>query len=248
MTQPSPLLKVLKQSVEWSRDAFILAGICMVSAYPFLHYSAHYLPHRQMLEFSNAQTIRFFILFNMLMIFGAALIMSMVGFFYSKRMGLPGFGETRDFSSDILPFLALGIILIPISYIAADRALLARLPVYFPSDFTKALGQPFIVVSQEVIARFGMVTIVVYFWRLLKRPGHPWPAPLLVAVFAAIQAWLSLRDLGITPRFDLFTARIVVSAFAANLVFGEVYIRRGLVAAVFVHLGLEGKYLLYSFM
>jgi hypothetical protein len=247
MTPPSPILRVLRQSVEWSRDAFILAGLCMVCAYPFFHYQAHQLMPGIDPHLVNPHFAKSFMLFHMLMTFGAALICSMVGFFYSERLRLIGFGNIRDLKEKILSFLGLGILLIPFSYLLGDQPVLARFPEYYPGEFLTALGQPLIVLSQEVIARFGMVTILVYFWRLFGLSGHPWPAPIIIAAFTGFLAWLSLLNLGLVKGFDLFALRIVISAFIANLLFGEIYIRRGLLAAIVTHLGLEAKYLIYSF-
>ncbi len=248
MTPPSPLLKLLRQSVEWSRDAFIMAGLCMVCAYPFYHYQAHHLMPGIDEHLANPHFAKSFMLFHMLMTFGAALICSMVGFFYGGRLRLIGFGDIRDLKEKILPFLGLGLLLIPFSYLLGDELILARLPEYYPGELFTSLGQPLIVLSQEVIARFGMVTVLVYFWRLFGLSGHPWPATIIVAAFTGFLAWLSLLNLGLIQGFDILALRIVISAFLANLLFGEIYIRQGLIPAIIAHLGLEGKYLIYSFL
>jgi hypothetical protein len=246
MTPQPPLVKILKQSVETTRDAFILAGACMVCACPFYYYQTKYLAPAIQPNLADERLARISLLFHMLMTFGAALISSMVGLYYANRLGLKGFDNLKEFHRKILPFLALGILLIPLSYVSSDRAIMTRIPEYYPGNIKLAMGMPLIVLSIEVIMRFGFITIFVYLLRWLKFHRHPWPASLMVAAFVAGQAYMSLQSLDIIQGFDLFALRLVGTAFILNLLLGEIYIRKGIMPAIFTHLGLEAKYLLYS--
>ncbi len=249
MSRQSPVFRLLKQSVERTRDSFILAGVCMVAAYPACHYMAHHMLHRMLPGEVGPGAAKVSMLYQLIMIFGAAMISSMVGFFYSERLGLKGLEGIRLFRRNLLPYLALGMVMIPFSYMLTDRHLFVLIPEYYPSSFVQALGYPLgLALPTEVIFRFGLVTMLVYFWRWLEFTRHPWPASVIVAAFAMVKVFLDFKNMGLIQEFDSFVLRMLASTLLANLIFGEIYIRRGLLAAIFAHLGLQGKYLIYAFL
>ena len=101
--------------------------------------------------------------------------------------------------------------------------------------------------TQEVVGRFGLLTIGVYLLRRLDLSASNRPAILAVSAFAAFGVLLTAGRLGLRPP----AFQLVLAAgyhFAVNWVLGEVFLRRGLIAVVCLHAGLNLKLLIYSFI
>ena len=186
-------------------------------------------------------------LFHVLLMFGACLLCALVGFLYTPRLGLPGLKIREGDRKLIALYLAAGLLTAPLAYFLVDMDLREKIPEYFPAHLGWALAQTLgRALAPEVIARFGLVTIGVYLCRWLRFSGHPWPAPLAVAGFAMLEAWVGLERLGLQPGLDPFTLSCLGLAFVSNVIFGEIYLRRGLVPALVLRLGVELKYPLYA--
>jgi len=228
-------------------SAVILAGAAAAAAYPMIYYQSLHLVSPLLTRPLNPDQTLVFTIGHALLLFAACLLCALVGFLYSARLNLPGFGS---FSRDhrLLPlFFAGGLLLIPGVFFLVDSKFHARLPAYFPADLPWALamtlGQTF---APEVIARFGQITIGVYLLRWLRFSGHPWPAVLAVALLGMAGSWISQSRLHLDPGLNSFTLSCLCFAFLSNLLFGEVYLRRGLLASLALRLGLELKYPLYA--
>ena len=104
-----------------------------------------------------------------------------------------------------------------------------------------------IALTQEVVGRFGLLTIGVYLLRRLDLSASNRPAILAVSAFAAFGAMLTASRLGLRPPAGQL-GLAVGFCFAVNWALGEVFLRRGLIAAICLHAGLNLKLLIYSFI
>jgi len=242
-----PMRLTVSEMREGVRSAIILAGVCAGAAFPMLYYQSVHLISPMLSKPPNADQTMALTLFHALLIFAACLLCALVGFLYAPRLGLPGLKLQDPDRKFLALYLAAGLLMTPIAYALVDMDLRDRIPDYFPGRLGWALAQTLgRALAPEVIARFGLVTIGVYFWRWLRFSGHPWPAPLAVAGFGAFEAWVGLERLQQQPGLDLFTLSCLGLAFASNLVFGEIYLRRGLIPLLALRLGIELKYPLYA--
>jgi hypothetical protein len=232
---------------EGIRSAIILAGACGAAAFPMMYYQTVHLIAPMLAKPPNPDQTMALTLFHALLIFAASLLCALVGFLYTPRLGLPGLKVLSWDRKFFALYLAAGLLTAPVAYFLLDMDLRARIPEYFPGQLGWALAQTLgRALAPEVIARFGLVTIGVYLLRWLRFAGHPWPAPLAVACFGVLEAWVGLERLHQQPGLNLFTLSCLGLAFVSNLVFGEVYLRRGLVPALVLRLGVELKYPLYA--
>lgn len=242
-----PVRMLLAEVREGVSSAVILAGVCAGLSLPMLHYQTHHLLDPLFTKPLTADQALSFTLFHVLLIFAASLLCALVGFLYAPRLGLIGMKLLKSDRKFLPLYFVIGLLLTPAAYWLVDMHLQTKIPLYFPEQAGWALAQTLgRVLAPEVIARFGLVTVGVYLWRWLRFTGHPWPASLLVAGFAGLEAWIGLERLGLKPAFDFFTLRVLGLAVAFNWVVGEVYLRRGLLPVLALRLGIELKYPLYA--
>jgi hypothetical protein len=250
MTSARRLIRLSPSAMrEGVSSAVILAGTAAAAAYPMIYYQSLHLVSPLLPKPMNPDQTLVFTIGHVLLLFAACLLCALVGFLYSPRLDLPGFGSWRRDRRFLILCFAAGLFLVPGSYFFLDHNFRARLPAYFPADLSWALamtlGQT---LAPEVIARFGQITIGVYLLRWLRFSGHPWPAVLAVAILGAAGSWISQTRLHLDPGLNSFTLSCLAFAFLSNLLFGEVYLRKGLLAALALRLGLELKYPLYAWL
>jgi len=103
--------------------------------------------------------------------------------------------------------------------------------------------------TQEVIARFGLFTIGLYFLDRWGRHGYPWPVMGLISLLGAVGTFLFLRKFGLLTRIGpAETGLALVGAFAMQWLYCHVYLHFGLLASVSLNFGLSVKYLLYALL
>lgn len=183
------------------------------------------------------------------MIFCIALLCALVGFLYAQRLHLPGLGRFRHIPYWLGWGLAGGVISTPPAYFSVDRAVMRAAPELYPAEWHAALADMLgTAVLQEVIVRFGLLTILIYFLHRLKFKGYPWPALLCISAFATFGLYNFLARLGIGA--DLSAPLLLIAlatTFAVQWLYGEVYLRWGLLASMCVHFGVSVKFLWYTF-
>ena len=237
-----------KEVREWVQNAVLLAGAATLLAYPmFFHQYQRLLPgltSRQL----TLQQFHLLAMGNSFMLFAAAFLSSLMGFFYAHRLNLPGFGKFTD----LLAWAPLGLgaclILAPPTYFFFDREMMRRVPELFPSPWPWALAtMAGSAISQEVIGRFGLLTVGVYLLRWRNFQGHPWPAMIVISLFSAASSFLFSSRFHLDHRMETYQLVVpLVSTFIMQWIFSEIYLRRGLLAAVGFHLGLAAKLVIYA--
>jgi len=144
--------------------------------------------------------------------------------------------------------LALGLAFTPVSYFVVDREIIQCAPRVFSRHWPWALGNMLGgAMTQEVIARFGLLTIGVYLFRRLGFMGHPWPAIGLVSLIGCAGSYVFLLKFDLAQEF--FTSQIALglaTAFFLQWIFCEVYVRKGFLAALCIHFGLNIKLFVYA--
>jgi len=230
------------------QDSVILAGVVMASVFPMFLYQFTNLTAEVFTRTPTANELRMLALGQSIIVFGAAFLCSLVGFMYAKRLKLPGFGKLSDVKFWLPVGLMAGLVFAPVSYFMIDKKLLAMMPDLLPSPWYQALGwMAGSTLGQEVIARFGLMTIGVYLLDWVGFSGRPWPAIVVVSVFGALSSFIFLQRLGIINIMGpVFLATSVGFSFLFQALLSWVYIKKGLVASMCLHFGVLLRLLVYS--
>ncbi|HUT55200.1 MAG TPA: hypothetical protein VM658_17555 [bacterium] len=231
-------------------NAVLLAGAVMLLSLPMFYYQYAHMMRPVFAHAPTLKQLKLLALGQSIILFAPALVCSLVGFLYYERLGLPGPGRLGELKRWVPLSLLLGLALIVPSYYLTDRHMLAVFPEAYPRPWAWALawaaGNS---LSQEVVARFGLLSIGVYLLRWRGHKGHPAAAIAVVSLFAAVCSLLFFQRLGLSgliePRRALASLALV---FGVQWVLCEVYVRKGLAASLCLHLGLSARLVVYCFI
>jgi hypothetical protein len=232
---------------ETVQNALLLSGLVMFACLPMFRYQFQYLSADIFIQPADPVMINRLALMQSFIVFLLAVLCSLVGFTYARRLELPGFGTFSDLLYWLPLGLLAGVLFAPVYYFLVDRALMQRIPEMFPASPVDALALMIGgVIPQEVIARFGLLTIGVYFWKR-RRKGRPWPLIAGVSLFGAAGAYVTLAKFYLNHKIPPVQMGIVLATvFLLQWLFCELYLRRGFVTATCIHLGLTVKLLIYA--
>lgn len=232
------------------RDAVLLAGAAMAAAFPMFLYQYWHLTGLIRPRLPAPEILNNLALKQSVVVFFIAFLCALVGFLYSRRLGLPGFGAWRQLRTWLPLGLGVGVVLTPVFYLAMDRQLYALMPQLFPAPWPWALADMLgEALTQEVIARFGLFTIGLYFLDRWGYHGYPWPVMALIGVLGAVGTFLFMRKFGLFAHIGPAQVLLAVGCvFIMQWLYCHVYLRFGLLAALSVNLGLSVKYLLYALL
>lgn len=233
----------MRQRVE---TALLLAGIASLLAWPMFALQFERLGTLWFAHPPDAAAAWRLALRQAVVVFAVLLPSALVGMLYAHRLGLPGLGQLRWMRFWLGASLIAGTCATPIVHGLMDRALLAALPQLYPATVPAAfLDMAGSALVQEIILRAGLLTILVYFLRRAGFRGHPWPANLPIALFAALGLARYLDRLAVDdPTAPLWIALLL--SFVLQWIYGEMYLRYGLLAAMGVHFGLSVKFAWYA--
>jgi len=219
----------------------------MFASYPmFLHQYRH-LTGRVFDTAPTEEQVKLLALGQSLMLFGIALLCTLIGFLYCERLKLPGLGRPREGVTWLVTGVAIGVLITPVSYFILDKGVMAAAPELFPRPWHWALAwMAGSVISQEVVARFGLLTVGIYLLDWLKLESRA-PAVFLVSIFGLASAFLFITRLEIIGKLTPWQAGLsLASVFAMQWIYCEVFLRRGLLAAGAFHAGLSAKLIIYA--
>jgi hypothetical protein len=164
---------------------------------------------------------------------------ALIGFGFSARLGLPGFGRLREFLRALPIIVVGGVVLIGISYIAFDRYFFTIAPVSFPRKAVYLLTIPFkSALADETILRLGLVTIGV---GLTKNKGAG------VILMSAVSTLLTVKYfefIGIPFALNHFYIVYLLMSFLGNIVQGWLFVTRGLAYSMALKFVIGCKFLL----
>ena len=178
---------------------------------------------------------------ELLMLFILSLLSAIVGFSFSEKFGLPGFGDLGSFSRSIPFLLAVGAAMTLLSYFLFDRYFFEVSPLSYPKDVLYLVSLPFkCAFTDEIILRLCLVTLSV---GLLKRRGAGVVLASAVASLFTIKYFLFM---GITCGLNyLFIIQFLLS-FTAHLLLGFLFVTRGLLYAMALKFLFGMKYVIVS--
>ena len=240
-------LKEMKDKVQ---NAFFLATTTMLAAFPMFLYQFRYLTGSIFYYQPSAERLFYLSLTQSFVVFALAFLCALVGFLYSEPLKLPEFGRAGHFLVWLPMGLVLGLVFTPLSYFAVDREIIQLIHGAFSRHWPWALGNMLgSAMTQEVIARFGLLTIGIYLFRRLGFRGHPWPAIALVSLFGCAGTYMFLLKFDLSHKFlPSHIAVGLIMAFLLQWIYCEIYVRKGFLAALCIHFGLNMKLLVYALL
>lgn len=202
------------------RTAALVAGAAYLASAPHAAYLAQHSSAR--LGGLSADQV---LAVDLLRLGVVTILASLIGAFFSGRNGLPGLGGSTTLRAAWRWYLGGAALSLGL-YFAAGTLLAARFPAQYPCTIGwAAVALAKNSVFEEVIARYGMMTLAVGVLRS-KVAG--------ILVQATFFTLVSLRSLpsgadGISA--DVPTTLAIAAAFVVHLASGAVYARHGLLAA-----------------
>ena len=168
-----------------------------------------------------------FLFTQLFILFILCLLSAMVGFSFSKRYELPGFGDRGRFIRAAPSLFLLGSAMTALSYFLFDRFFFEISPVSYPKDALYLVSFTLKgALTDEVILRFCLVTIGV---GILQHKGA---GVVLAAVVASLFPIKYYHFIGISPAVNyLFITQFLLS-LAVNLFLGHLFVSRGLFYAM----------------
>jgi hypothetical protein len=230
------------------QNSILLSAAAMFCSLPLFQYQYLHLSSKIFPNMPSPEKIYYLAVSQSFILFALALLCSLIGFLYSDPLNMPGFGKLSDAAVWLPVGLMIGIVFTPIRYFLFDRSIIMTIPELFPKPWGWALAQMIgTTIPQEVIVRFGLLTIGVYLLRKLNYSGHPVSAIGLISVFGSFVTYLTMIRFNIASKLipnQMIT--LLLLTFCLQWIYCEIYIRKGLVATVCIHFGLTVKFLLYA--
>jgi len=232
MTREADMLKLLVKSSA-------LAICSTVFAIPYFYHLILLTPIMAPLPLSLG--LRGFLFMGLFLLFILCLLSAVVGFSFSERRGLPGFGDKTRFIRSIPLLLLLGAVMTALSYFLFDRFFFKLSPASYPKNLLYLVSFPLkAAFTEEVILRFSLVTIGVGIFRS-KGAG--------VALAAAVAALFTLKYfqlVGISFHLNYLIVTPLILSFLANLILGYLFVSRGLLYAMALNFLFGMKYAVVS--
>lgn len=201
------------------RTAALVAGAAYLASAPHAAYLAQHSSVRP-----GGLSADHVLAMDLLRLAVVTVLASLVGAFFSERNGLPGLGAEAT-RRGWRWYLGGGLFSLGL-YLAAGNLLAARFPAQYPCTVgwaVVALAKN--CVFEEVIARYGMMTLAVGVLRS-KAAGN-----LVQATFFTLVSLRALPSGADGISADGTTVLAIGAAFLVHLGSGAVYARHGLLAA-----------------
>ncbi len=178
---------------------------------------------------------------ELFLVFILCLLSAMVGFSFSKKFDLPGFGDRKGFFRSIPLLLVIGLVMMALSYFFFDRYFFKISPLSYPKDVLYLISLPFKgAFTEEIILRLCLVTLSV---GLLKSKGA---GVVLVSALGSLFTIKYFYFFGIKFGLNyLFITQLLLS-FSANLFLGYLFVTRGLLCSMALKFMFGIKYVVVS--
>ena len=225
------------------RDAALLGLLTCLFVYTYFLYLTKVGFPERVAESIPPDRIGQFLLFQLVRVLLVCLICAAVGVFLSRRDGLAGVGDLQSIGRSLPWVLGAAAIGVPAALLLFDRPFRAVAPGFYPEHLTWALAVAFSAAfAEEIIARFGLMTIFMGLFRRFHR------ANLAQAAFASLLAARSFHLAGQALGLNYLTFMGVGISLVGSLFLGWIYYRFGILAAILAHLLLELRILVFLFL
>lgn len=221
-----------RSALGWS---LVLGSAATVAIIPHFHYLLFARPDSPW-SVKGAEIWRF--LFGQtVLVFLVTVLSCLIGFAFSRRLGLPGLGKTATVKRDFKWIACLGTVLSLVSLIGFDIWFIKVLPAAYPDSAWYLLSIPVKgALTEELILRFCMVTLAV---GILK---SKWAGVFVISILAPFLSLKFFRFVGVEGLpAGLLTIQFLLS-FVSNMLLGMVFVTRGLFSCMMLKFFCNLKY------
>jgi len=205
-----------------------LALLCTLVTVPYFHHllSASLKTQGRVIS-TDLNTV---LITQLFLLFIVCLLSAVIGFSFSKRLELPGFGDPGRLNETAPLLLVIGGVMGALTYLVFDRYFFHTSPVSYPKDMVYLVFYPFkAAFTNEVILRFCMVTLAAGV--LKNKIG----GVILVSAVASVFTSKYFQFLGLDLPFNyIFIAQALI-AFLINFILGYFFITQGLIYSITLH-------------
>lgn len=222
--------------------SLILSQVCVIASLPYLYYMYFIGMREIILKTFLPKHLPYLMTFQVWEVFIATFLGAMCGFAWSEKYGLCGFGSFPEIKKEWLKLVIIGILIGIISYLLFDRPFKEKAPYYYPTNLIWAFSIPINSAFFIETIRFGMISLVV---RLVKNVHL---ANFSIAFFFAIAGLRSFNFVGLTFNWTMLMIVCFILTVLLNLIYGYIFIKKGLISAILVHLVADMKFLVLAFV
>lgn len=178
---------------------------------------------------------------ELLLTFILLFLCAIIGLSFFSRLGLPGFGETKNLLSALPILLTIGAVMIALSYFLFDRYFIGISPHSYPDRVIYLITLPLKgALTDETILRLGLLTICA---GLFKNKAV---AVIFVSALASLFTIRYLEFMGIDFNFDYLVIIQMLLAFSSNLILGYLFVTRGFIHCMAFKFILGCKYIVIA--
>lgn len=220
--------------------SIIFTLVAVVLALPYIYYIIISNTPAEILRVEQANLWgKFF--GESLRLFCVVLISCLIGFSWSKGVGLAGWGKIEQLKDNWQQIIIYGLFLGLVIYIFGDRYFLKVAPGFYPTELKYAVFIPFYAaLIEEVFTRFGAMTLLAKIFR------NNYVANILAAIIFAIGHVNMFQVAGIVYRLNYITVSSFIINLLISLFFGYIYWRKGLVTAMAIHFIANCRYIVIA--
>lgn len=222
--------------------SLILSEICVIAALPYLYYMYFIGMRKLILKTFLPEHLLYLMMFDVWYIFIATFLCGLCGFAWSKIYGLAGFGSFSDIKNNWLKLLIIGVSIAVVSCLFFDRSFRSIAPYYYPKNPVCALFMPINSAFFIETIRFGMISLV---QRLIKNSHF---ANFSIAFFFAVAGLKSFTFVGVNFNWTLVALTCFILTVLLNVVYGYIFIKKGVVCAIVAHFVADLKFVFLALM
>jgi len=226
------------------QNAILLSGFAMFCVAPmFYHNLKIWVNTNDQLSPENFQQLY---LNQLCLFFILVFLCSIVGFLYQTRFNLH-FGRFKQIKGWAMVGGIMGLLATPLLYFSIDSLLLTVRPDLYllssPFAIAEMLGSA---ISQEIILRFGLLTLFIYFSRLFKIQFY-FPMVFLISSFTLFNIYQFLVNYQVIEYINTQTLYLLLaSAFLLQCLLCYIYLYFGLIAVIAFHVMFNIRFLIYA--
>ena len=184
---------------------------------------------------------RSLLLTQLFLLFIVCLLSAMVGFSFSKRFKLPGFGNPRRFVQSLPLLFVVASVMTALSYFLFDRHFFEISPGAYPKGLVYVMSIPFKgAFTEEIILRLCLVTLAV---GLLNSKGA---GIVLVSALASLFTIKYFHFVGLDVGLNYLFVTQLLFSFWTNLLLGYLFVTHGLWYSMALKFMLGMKYFFIS--
>jgi len=227
---------------EIGSKSLILSQVCVIASLPYLYYMYFIGMREIILKTFLPKHLPYLMTIQVWDVFIVTFLCALCGFAWSEKYGLCGLGSFSLLKKNWITLLIIGILIGVISYLFFDKQFKKIAPYYYPRNPIWAFFIPINSAFFIETVRFGMISLV---QRLVKNVHF---ANFSIAFFCALVGLKSFTFVGLNFNWTTLLIVCFLLTVLLNAIYGYIFIKKGLISAIGVHLVAEMRFLVLAFV